>query len=628
MKEEYKIMSRDSKNEEEEEEQKKKKRGGSCGGKSSSSPSSSDSASASSADGGGDGGGALTNGDKSDPDNSVNQMCKKVYTVYRAIPKETKCPVAMRDNLSDQFTPQHDLITMEKTVRDFLKLEGKIYDSETTNPRFFASEGWVQHYEKDKNVVLAAMDQYKANILRMEHLYDIVDANSYSKLGSIPNQDCKSYFQTNILWTSRALKDWGNNWFIKRNSFSNTPLFKEDYWLPGLTGQMVQWMKLGKYVEATQVRSISNETMARKVDLLEGVIDRLMNSDAVKQTISKYVKLKETLEKKADQKKDVVFTSKVIDATMGKKLGVTDTGITNEKKEGTKYIKPKEDDVEDFKLICKLSAIKSLFKEFRQKAIDSGLKSCRCVSPSAPGPYQNIWSKIDELAKPVYNNLDIMNELIEDKYNDFETPGKHCNVTHAKLCPKELKKRITTFKCIIQSGVYDVMKNQALLPKKGLNILDSMFNQLWEYGEKGPTIEMPSWCQEAINSIDAFERSMLDAWSEVFDCWEREFITRLWNIEVDHHSSNFERTQTRYVKTMHNHQHVFVPLTMMTLASIGGDTKNTDITPLKGVLTCPGHLEKLMKPVCIQYRVFNIAHLARHYRTDIKALCQWMTAAI
>ena len=37
MKEEYKIMSRDSKNEEEEEEEqkKKKKRGGSCGGKSS-----------------------------------------------------------------------------------------------------------------------------------------------------------------------------------------------------------------------------------------------------------------------------------------------------------------------------------------------------------------------------------------------------------------------------------------------------------------------------------------------------------------------------------------------------------------------------------------------------------------
>ena len=131
MKEEYEIMSRDSKNEEEEEEeQKKKKRGGSCGGKSSSNSSSSDSASASSANGedGGDGGGALTNGDKSDQDNSVNQMCKKVYTVYRAIPKETKCPVAMRDNLSDQFTPQHDLITMEKTVRDFLKLEGKIYD--------------------------------------------------------------------------------------------------------------------------------------------------------------------------------------------------------------------------------------------------------------------------------------------------------------------------------------------------------------------------------------------------------------------------------------------------------------------------------------------------------------------
>ena len=94
------------------------------------------------------------------------------------------------------------------------------------------------------------------------------------------------------------------------------------------------------------------------------------------------------------------------------------------------------------------------------------------------------------------------------------------------------------------------MTNTAMLPKKGLNILDSMFNQMWEYGEKGPIVEMPSWCQEAINSIDAFERSMMDAWSEVYDCWEREFITRLWNVELDHHTSNYERTQTKYVKTM------------------------------------------------------------------------------
>lgn len=45
----------------------------------------------------------------------------------------------------------------------------------------------MQHYEKDKNVVLAALDQYKANIIRMEHLYNIVDGNSYDKLKSIPN---------------------------------------------------------------------------------------------------------------------------------------------------------------------------------------------------------------------------------------------------------------------------------------------------------------------------------------------------------------------------------------------------------------------------------------------------------
>ena len=553
-------------------------------------------------------------------------MCKKTYTVYRAIAKNYSCPTAHRDNVSDQFTPQDDLITMEKTCRDFLKLEGKIYDIESTNPRFFASEGWVSHYEKDKNVVLAALDQYKANILRMEHLYTVVDNNSYDKLLSIPNQDCKEYFQVNVLWTARALKDWGNNWFIKRNAFSCTPLWDKDYWMPGLTGEMINWMCLGNYCEFN-MRPVSNETMVRKVDLLEGLIDRLMNGASVAKTISKFMNVKEVIEQDADQKKERIFTSKIIDSQMGKKLGVSDTGIENHKKEGTTYIAPKEDAVEDYNLVCKLSCVKKLFKEMREASLDT-MKSCRCVSSAGPGPYPDIWCNIDTLATPLYRDLEIMNELIEDKYEDYENPSKHCAVTHAKMCPTELKKRITSFKCIIQDGVIDVMVNQAMLPKKGKNILDSMFNQMWEYGEKGPTIELPSWCQMAIDSINQFEHSLLDAWSEVFDCWEREFITRLWDIAVDHHTSNHEKTQTRYVKTVHNHQHPFVPLTMMTLASIGGDSKWSMITPMKGVLTCPGHLEKLMRPVCIQYRVFNIAHLARHFRADVKSLCQWMCAAI
>lgn len=172
------------------------------------------------------------------------------------------------------------------------------------------------------------------------------------------------------------------------------------------------------------------------------------------------------------------------------------------------------------------------------------------------------------------------------------------------------------------------MINQAQLPQKAINILDSMFNQLWEYGERGPKIELPSWCQDAIQSIDHFERTMMDAWNEVYDCWEREFITRLWRISVDHHTSNYERTQTKYVRTFHNHIHPIAPLAMVTLPSIGGDTVNYDLSPLKGILTCPGHLELLMKPVCVHYRIYNIDHLARHYRPNIKALCNWMVCAI
>lgn len=71
---------------------------------------------------------------------------------------------------------------------------------------------------------------------------------------------------------------------------------------------------------------------------------------------------------------------------MGKKLGVTDTGVENQKVEGTTYIAPKEDAVEDYTLSCKLSCVKSLFKEFREKAMET-MKQCRKVSSSGSGPY-------------------------------------------------------------------------------------------------------------------------------------------------------------------------------------------------------------------------------------------------
>ena len=36
-------------------------------------------------------------------------------------------------------------------------------------------------------MVLALYEQFKANIIRMQHLYNMVDDNSYGKLASIPN---------------------------------------------------------------------------------------------------------------------------------------------------------------------------------------------------------------------------------------------------------------------------------------------------------------------------------------------------------------------------------------------------------------------------------------------------------
>ena len=85
-------------------------------------------------------------------------------------------------------------------------------------------------------MVLALYEQFKANIIRMQHLYNMVDNKSASKMLGIPNQDCKEQFLVDVFWTARSLRDWTNNWFIKRNQYSCTPLYDKDYWLPGLTG--------------------------------------------------------------------------------------------------------------------------------------------------------------------------------------------------------------------------------------------------------------------------------------------------------------------------------------------------------------------------------------------------------
>ena len=105
--------------------------------------------------------------------------------------------------------------------------------------------------------------------------------------------------------------------------------------------------------------------------------------------------------------------------------------------------------METVELAPTITPVKELFQEFRKLAIET-LKKEREVENCSSDKYPEIWKNIDKLAKPVYKDLCVMNELIEDKFNDYESPGKHCSVTHSKLCPSELKKRITSFKCIIQ----------------------------------------------------------------------------------------------------------------------------------------------------------------------------------
>jgi hypothetical protein len=149
---------------------------------------------------------------------------------------------------------------------------------------------------------------------------------------------------------------------------------------------------------------------------------------------------------------------------------------------------------------------------------------------------------------------------------------------------------------------------------------------------------------------------MLDAWTEVYDCWEREFLTRLWKIEVEHHgggsdgiitcSDNWWRLQEVPVTTMHDHIHTIPAGTLVTPytspegmnlptgvpivvpPSELGDSYNFDTIDLIGHFTCPGHIELLLDPICVSYKVNNIAYLAENYRSIVKELCQWMVSAI
>lgn len=86
---------------EEKKDEKKKGGGGGCSGGSNSGPASETPGKAEAESQ------AQSLGDVNIPDvdDSVNTMCKKTYTVHRAIPKDVSCPVTYRDNVSDQFTP-------------------------------------------------------------------------------------------------------------------------------------------------------------------------------------------------------------------------------------------------------------------------------------------------------------------------------------------------------------------------------------------------------------------------------------------------------------------------------------------------------------------------------------------
>ena len=71
---------------------------------------------------------------------------------------------------------------------------------------------------------------------------------------------------------------------------------------------------------------------------------------------------------------------------MGEKLGVANTGVENRKTEGTVYVAPRQDAVEEFRLVNKLSNVKKLFQELRYKSI-TALKQGKPSQAGGGGPW-------------------------------------------------------------------------------------------------------------------------------------------------------------------------------------------------------------------------------------------------
>ena len=133
----------------------KKSGGGGCSGGSASGDQSSDSVPGTSPS-------SLGDVNIEDLDMSTNQMCKKTYTVFRAIPKTYPWPQAQRDNVSDQFTPQDGSMIGMKAVGGYY---GDDYYDTDGNATLIKSERIVYNSEEMQFIAVTTKDGHVFYVL-------------------------------------------------------------------------------------------------------------------------------------------------------------------------------------------------------------------------------------------------------------------------------------------------------------------------------------------------------------------------------------------------------------------------------------------------------------------------------
>ena len=485
-----------------------------------------------------------------------------------------KFPEVYRDDLTDQKNPALDLFDTQKLVDEFLAIGQRVYDSQTENPTIFGFDEINSKYEKDKNIVLANYKQYKANVRRMEYINNIIETNNAHYLTEnityrhdIPN--CSNAEE----YTTRYLREKLLAWYNETMD-PETKVWSQYHWLPGEPGRVEELLTVGDYEWYDNLIAGLEDSVARLEDL-EATIDLLASMATALGTIEKYATSIEEMEievEDPDWQSTVTFTNEVIDHTMLKEL----LGVS-----AVKGVIEGE-----------LTPIRAELEGLRMANLGI-LEEVRFMAPTFMA-FPIIWTRLFTLAIQVLFDIDMhLNVLILDLLGDYETLGKHSSPSHI---PLDIVEQMMDIVDKVMADTINIIDQQALLPKSGLHRLDSMLNKINEIRKWGPMCAIPWHYWMAIDNVNAAERYYNDIWSDVFDCWEREYITRVWKVVTEHHLSGVI-PPVNYGKPLFSAE-------------------------------CPHHLPMLLAPVPVAYRDVPINYLSANCRKHFNFFASWLTSVL